>query len=181
MGNTAHLTDKQEAFCVEYLRNGMDASAAYRSVYKSKMNSASVGVNASKLLNGTKVALRIRELLAPALKKNEITVERIAAEYAKLAFLDPRKFFDAAGALIPVHKLDADTAAALGGMDVAMERDGEDEDGKPLYSPVRKIKMIDKKGALDSLAKWQNMFIERVEHTGTVEVHIVDYASMHKK
>ena len=181
MTDASKLTPKQEAFCLEYLSNGGDASAAYRKCYDASNTKENViHVKASQMLSNGKVSVRIKELLAPAMAKAGITVERIAAEYAKLAFLDPRKFFDEHGALIPVHKLDDDTAAALGGMDVAMERDGEDEDGKPLYSPVRKIRMIDKKGALDSLAKWRNMFVEKVEHTGSIEVSIVDYASQHK-
>lgn len=158
------LNAKQRRFADEYLLD-LNATAAYkRAGYAGIGNSAESA--ACSLLSNVKVSAYIALRQEKLQVKMEITQERVLAEYAKLAFLDPRKFFNARGGLIPITELDADTAAALAGMDIAMERDGEDEDGKPKYVPVHKIKMIDKKGALDSIARTLGMFKDKVEVSG---------------
>ena len=56
------LTEKQEKF-VQNIIQGMNQAEAYRSAYSCKnMSDNSVYVNASKLVNDAKVALRIKEL-----------------------------------------------------------------------------------------------------------------------
>ena len=95
-------------------------------------------------------------------KRTEITQDRVLQEYAKLGFLDPRKFYDEEGKLIPIHKLPGDVAAALTGMDVSSTYNKNSEE----LETTKKIKYADKKGALDSVAKHLVMFIERHEHTG---------------
>ena len=74
------LTPKQEAFALAYAETG-NASEAYRRAYNAeKMKPASVAVNASKLLAGAKVALRVRELQAKAVERHEITVDDLIRE-----------------------------------------------------------------------------------------------------
>ena len=82
------------------------------------------------------------------------------AEYAKIAFLDIRKAFDGSGNLIPIHELDDSTAAAISGLDVDKKVSKmTNENGEPVVeSYLHKIKLSDKKGALDSLAKTLGMF-----------------------
>jgi phage terminase small subunit len=174
------ITPKQRRFADEYLID-LNATAAYkRAGYSGKGNSAESA--ASQLLSNLKVAEYIAARQKVLQEKTGITQERVLAEYAKLAFLDPRKFYDENGQLIPVPKLPADIAAALAGMEVTVERNGEDEDGKPLYADVKKIKFIDKKGALDSVARHLGMFTDKIQHSGpgggpvvtAVEYRIVD-------
>ena len=72
----AGLTQKQEAFALAYIQTG-NASEAYRTAYDtSKMTEKSVNENASKMLRHIKVAPRIAELRAPAIKKAELTLEK---------------------------------------------------------------------------------------------------------
>ena len=69
------LTLKQEAFAMAYMETG-NACEAYRRAYNAdRMNRNSIEVNASKLLNGTKVALRVTELREEAAKRNEVSVD----------------------------------------------------------------------------------------------------------
>ncbi len=155
-----NLTPKQQRFADEYLID-LNATAAYkRAGYKAQGNAAEV--TASQLLSNPKVAAYVATRMKARENRTEITQDRVLQEYAKLAFLDPRRFYDANGALIPVPLLPADVAAALSGMEVVTER-GKDEDGKPTFADVNKIKYIDKKGALDSIARHLGMFIDRSE------------------
>jgi len=102
-------------------------------------------------------------------KRTEITQDRVLQEYAKLAFLDPRAFYDENGQLIDIHKLPADVAACLAGMDVAYEKD---EDGK--VTQVRKIKFADKKSALDSVARHLGMFNDKLSLDAKVSVSLAE-------
>ena len=69
------LTLKQEAFAMAYMETG-NACEAYRRAYNAdRMKRNSIEVNASKLLNGTKVALRVTELREEAAKRNELSID----------------------------------------------------------------------------------------------------------
>lgn len=74
------LTPKQEKFCQLYIELG-NASEAYRQAYDcSKMKSESINVNAVKLLNDTKIALRIEELKGEHKERHNITVDDLLGE-----------------------------------------------------------------------------------------------------
>ena len=54
------LTLKQEAFCVEYLKNGGNASAAYRAAYDAGgMKPATINRKAKELMDNGKIAARL--------------------------------------------------------------------------------------------------------------------------
>jgi len=84
------------------------------------------------------------------------------AQYQRIAFSDPRKLFDAYGQIKPIHELDDETAAALQGMDLDYQRNETGE-----FTPVLKVKMGDRKAALDSIMKAQGWnSAEKHEVTG---------------
>jgi len=157
------LTVKQEKACRKYIEVG-DMTASYRHAYSTKnMKPETLWRRAFALFNeNSKVEARVKQLRSELAKRNDITQDQVLAEYAKLAFLDPRKFYDEEGNLISIHKLPADVAATLTSMDVQtiFTKDGDSVD------TLKKIKFADKKAALDSVAKHLGMFIEKVEHTG---------------
>jgi phage terminase small subunit len=158
------LTPKQEAFCQRYLETG-NASEAYRLAYDAeKMKPETVNRSAFELLENPKIATRLAELKARQLKRHDVTIDRVLAEFAKLAFLDIRKAFDEDGNLKPVHELDDDTAAAIAGLEVEDLYEGRGE-SREHVGKLHKLKLSDKKGALDSLARHLGMFIDRSEVT----------------
>jgi phage terminase small subunit len=91
-----------------------------------------------------------------------ITADRVLAEIAKLAFFDPRKFFDADGAPIPIHELDDDTAAALAGMNVFEVFEGTGKN-RVFVGYTKKYKLTDKRGSLELLGKHLKLFTDVVE------------------
>ena len=93
-------------------------------------------------------------------ERTEITQDRVLEEFAKLAFSDPRKFFDENDNLKPITDLDDDTAACLSGMDIVTKKVGKGEDSET--ETVKKIKFVDKKGALDSVARHLGMFNDKL-------------------
>ena len=69
------LTPKQDKFIQVYLETG-NATEAYRQAYNTKtLSSNAVHVNASRLLDNAKVALRLDEIRAENAKNMEITME----------------------------------------------------------------------------------------------------------
>lgn len=92
MGASANgLTEKQDKFCREYVSNGGNATEAYRQAYNTnRMQSETVNRNAKTLKDNTKIATRIEQLKAPALKKFNVTRERIIGELARIGFSDMR-------------------------------------------------------------------------------------------
>jgi phage terminase small subunit len=69
------LTTKQENFA-KAIVEGMNQADAYRSAYRCKnMSDNSIYVNASKLVNDTKVALRIKELREQLVKPSIKTAQ----------------------------------------------------------------------------------------------------------
>lgn len=158
-------TPKQEKFCQKYVELGCGASA-YRAAYDAEnMKPVTVRRKAAELLENGNVAARVRELQASLLKRHEVTVDRVLQEFAKLAFLDIRKAFDENGNLKPVIELDDDTAAAIAALDVETLFDGKGSEREAI-GRLSKIKLIDKKGALDSLARHLGMFNDSLEMKG---------------
>ena len=156
------LTLKQEKACRKFIETG-NKTAAYKFAYNiRKMKPATINRKAKELFDLGKMSARLKILQDKIAKRNDITEDRVLKEYAKLGFLDPRKFYDIEGNLIPIHKLSADVAATLTGMDVQTiyAKDGD------MTGDLKKIKFADKKGALDSISRTLGMFIERHEHTG---------------
>jgi phage terminase small subunit len=151
-----------EVFAQEFSVSNNGTQAAIKANYSER----SASTQASRMLKIDKVKARIDELLIKTTDKLEITRERVLAEYGKLAFLDPKKLYDEDGSLKSIHDMDDDTAAAITSIEVASLAEGA---GK-----LTKIKVSDKKGALDSLAKTLSMFTEKHEHTGKDGKPLVD-------
>ena len=94
---SATLTRSQEAFSQEYVRNGRNATQAYRKAFPGSAKSADavIWANASRLLAQEKVAIRVsalaEKIAAVVERKFEVTTERVLAELAAIAFGDPRE------------------------------------------------------------------------------------------
>jgi phage terminase small subunit len=141
------LTAKQQQFVNEYLVDLNATKAAIRAGYSTNRADAMGHENLRK----PEIAHAVEEAMKARSDRTEVTADRVLAEYAKLAFLDPRRFYDANGGLIPVPLLPADVAAALSSMEVSTERNKDSEN--PTFADVTKIKFSDKKAALDSVAR----------------------------
>lgn len=176
----AKLKGKQYAFIGEYLAD-FNATAAARRVGYSEKSAKRVG---PALLRNPIVALVIHERTKRHQKRLKITAKRTLKEIARIAFLDPRKFFDENGNLKPVAELDDDTAAALAGIEIVVKnvRTGTGENAAWEPEITKKIRFADKNSALEKLGKYFKMFVERMEHTGKDgepiqhEITIINYA-----
>lgn len=97
---------------------------------------------------------RLAERQAQLIKQEDITTDRIIRELARIAYADPRAFFDEDGNPIPIQFLDDDCASALSSIDV--QELGKDQD----WAQVKKYKLLDKLKALDQLGRTFNLYKE---------------------
>lgn len=140
----AELNDKQKAFCDEYMKDFNGTRAAMVVGYSQK----NAKVSATRLLSSAYVQAYLAEKKQVLAEKTEITREMVINGYKNLAFFDVRKFYDKDGYLKKVVDLDDETAFALAGMDVSTTIT---DFGVRINT--NKIKMSDRKGALDSICK----------------------------
>lgn len=160
------LTLKQETFCRKYIECGGNASEAFRQSYPvSKWKVETIWSASCRLMTHSKVRIRIDTLTQEAARASSVTPEKIISEYAKIAFLDPRRVFDEKGDLKPIVDLDDETAAAIAGIDHEDIYEGSGQD-RVQVGVLKKIKLSDKRAALADLAKCMGMFIDRSEISG---------------
>lgn len=161
----APLTARQQRFVDEYLTDLNATQAAIRAGYSAK----TATVIASENLCKPNIAAAIQSAREKTAAKLEVTRERVLAEYAKLAFVDPRAFYNTDGSLKNVPDLDDDTAAALVGLEV--DEIKLDADG-PVIGHTRKIKWSDKKAALDSINRMMGWNQDKLKLQGDSEAPI---------
>lgn len=154
------LSPKQAAFVREYLIDLNATQAAIRAGYSPK----TANEQGSRLLTNVSVADAIAAAQGKAQERADVTVDRIVAELAKIAFSDPRDLFDADGRLKPLSELTDNAAASLAGIDV-VQAGGED-----LPLEIRKIKRWDKTKAIELLGRYLGMFKDKVEVSGASEL-----------
>jgi hypothetical protein len=141
------LTLRQEAFCVEFVRSADgNASAAYRKAYNAdNMKPASVQRQAFRLARKPQVAARIADLRAIAVRKAELSIERVLEEIRDSAFIDPLVLFDAGGNLRTMNDIPEHARRAIASFVVQA-------DGK-----IR-VKFCDKLQALEKLMRFLGAF-----------------------
>jgi phage terminase small subunit len=161
----AELTPKQQLFVNEYLVDLNATQAAIRAGYSEK---TAQQIGAENLLKPV-IAAAIQSAMDKRSNKLEITADRVLEEIAKLAFFDPRKFFNADGSPIPIQDLDDDTAMALSGIDVLEEFEGSGKD-RVFVGYTKKFKLSDKKASLELLGRHLKLFTDKIEHSGKLEV-----------
>lgn len=164
----AKLTPKQQRFVDEYLIDLNATAAAERAGYKD----SNIG---RQLITKNNVSEAIEKRKADRSARTEITQDRVLREYARIAFFDIRKLFNDDGSPKGITDLDADTAAVIAGLDVQEVYEGVGDDRK-FVGYIKKYKIADKKGALDSIARHLGMFVEKFDLKGNLSFEIkVDY------
>lgn len=157
------LTEKQEAFTFQCVRLGSPARA-YRKVYNAtRMSQHAVWQEVNDLLRNPAIATRVAHFTAIADRAADVSVEKIARELTRVAFFDPREIFDEDGNPIPINELPEDAARVIAGLDVEALY-AKDADGvRARAGNVLKYKIANKITALEILAKWKQMMVERHE------------------
>jgi phage terminase small subunit len=151
------LTPKQALFVREYLIDLNATQAAIRAGY-SVDTAQQIG---SENLSKPVIQESIQSAMEERSKRTEITADRVLREIATIAFIDIRDAFGDDGQLLPIKEMPEDIARAIGGIDHSVMGSKGEEIGL-----TSKIKLIDKKGALELAGKHLKLFTDRVESSG---------------
>jgi phage terminase small subunit len=152
------LTPKQTRFVAEYLID-LNATQAYiRAGYSPK----AAEVCACQLLRNPKVARAVGSGKAKQLVRAELTADRVLEEMRRLAFVDPRRFYDEHGQIIPIHRLSEEDASALAGIETIIKNT---KAGDRVTDEVYKIKFWDKTRAVEMLGKHFKLLSDHVSVT----------------
>lgn len=144
------LSEKQAAFCREYLVDLNATKAAIRAGYSAKTAKQTGSENLSK----PDIRNEIKRLIEERSKRTEITAERVLEELGRLALYDPGEI-GAAGISSPrdIEKLPEDLRRAIVGW--AWDRDGNFV-----------VKLAAKTQPLDLLGQHLGLWKNRFEITG---------------
>jgi len=164
------LQDRQRRFVAEYLVDLNATQAAIRAGYSRK----TADVQGPRLLGNVRVAAAIREAGKAREQRTGFTADRVLEELGRLAFSDVRKLYNADGTLKNPTEWPDDIALAVSAVEVvektATTSLDEDEDGNPTLKQepiqVKKVKLLDKLGALNLGMQHLAMLKTRVEHSG---------------
>jgi len=159
--NTRH-----EAFA-QALAKGQTSDEAYRTAgFKANRG------NATRLKANESIAERVAEIQGKSADRAEIDIARVLKELVRLGTSDIRDAFTEAGQLKPPKDWSDAFAATVASIEVTSRNTGKDADGNTQIEHVHKIKVWDKNSALEKIAKHLGMFIERVEHSGGVNLTV---------
>ena len=141
------LSPKQEEFVRQYLIDLNATQAAIRAGYSQK-RAMEIGW---QLLQKTTVSKAIQAAMDARAKRTEVTADRVIKEYARIGFASIDTFFqwgELGVNIVPSQDIAADDLAAVAEISETKTSLGDDHTVRTI-----KLKMHNKKGALDALAQ----------------------------
>jgi phage terminase small subunit len=153
------LTDKEEWLCREFVCDENQVRC-YMRVYPGSSYDVA-RTTSSKVFAKGNIRQRIDALRVERNKRLEINADKVLEGLAKLAFSDSRNLFDSDGRLKPIHELDPDDAAVIGGIETFHKVVGEGDDG---IAVITKIKIADRGQNLERLGRHLKLFSDVVVH-----------------
>ena len=162
MTTKGKVRQRRTRFIKEYLKD-QNATRAARAAGFSERSAYSQG---HRLLKNDEVARAISEENAKINAKLDLTVERVRHEIARVAYLDPRNFFNQDGTLKQITELDEDAARGLAGFEAAELFEGSGEE-RAAVGYIKKFKFTDKVRALELASRHLGALHDKVEVTDT--------------
>ncbi|WP_336193336.1 terminase small subunit [Providencia stuartii] len=161
------LTDKQEAFCREYLIDLNATQAAIRAGYSEKTANEQGSQNLVKL----SIQKRIQELMNDRSERLEITADYVLNRLVEIDQMDVLDILHDDGGIKPIHEWPKVWRTSLSGMDLAEMFESKDGE-RDLVGIMKKIKWPDKVKNLELLGKHKNVsaFVDKVDLTADVKV-----------
>lgn len=171
MGKFSMLNTRQKTFVREYL---IDLNAT-RAAIAAGYSEGTAGQIGSRLLKNVNIQTQVSRAVETRLERLGITADRVLRELARVAFYDPRKFFNADGTVRNINELDEDTAAAIAGLEVFEEFAGSGEE-RELIGYTKKFKLPDKGANLERLARHMGLIKNGSDDAGKVTFNILTVA-----
>lgn len=159
------LTEQQELFCREYIKDLNGAKAAVRAGYSER----SARSQASRLLTDDNIVSYIQTLKQERTKELKIDANTVLRELLLICKSDLAEAYDDKGYLKPIHKIPPRLRRAIAGIDVFEEYEGFGRE-RVKVGETRKVKLWNKIDAAGMLAKHLGLLNDKVDHTHTVVI-----------
>ncbi|QIF95164.1 terminase small subunit [Proteus vulgaris] len=161
------LTDKQEAFCREYLIDLNATQAAIRAGYSEKTANEQGSQNLAKL----SIQNRIQELMNERNERLSIDADYVLKRLVEIDQMDVLDILHDNGGIKPIQEWPKVWRTSLSGMDLAEMFESKDGE-RDLVGIMKKIKWPDKVKNLELLGKHKNVsaFVDKVDLTADVKV-----------
>lgn len=163
----AKLTEKQKLFVNEYLVD-INATRAYKSVYKNIKNDETARVNSSRLLTNANVKQYLDQRMKDREKRTEITQDKVLNELAAIAFANGTDF-----GKVVIKKGKNQQGEEIEYQDVELKQtDSLPAEKKKAIAGIKmgkngvEIATCDKVKALELLGRHLGMFKDKVEVSG---------------
>lgn len=157
------LTPKQALFVLEYLKDFNATQAAIRAGYSAD----TAQKNAHRLMAIDGIAKEIKAATAKRLESAELSAARVLEEYRRIAFVNIKDFHDEHGNIKPIQEWSEDMGAAVAATETILKNVAA---GDGIVDRLYKLKLWDKLKALQDLAKYFGLLVDRVEVSGELEL-----------
>lgn len=159
--NEKQLTEQQERFCLEYLKDLNGKQAAIRSGYSAK----TAENQASRLLSNAKVQQLVYKLNQERIKRTEIDADFVLTEHKRMAMSDVAECFDDNGNLKSITEMPKSIRLAIKSFEVYEEKD---RDTGEIIGFTKKVSLWDKNKNLENLGRHLKLYTDKLEHGGNV-------------
>jgi phage terminase small subunit len=173
------MTPKMRAIVIAYMETGKNWMAYKRATGYTGPNETA-GTMARRILKDKRCEAVISAWRKQALENLDVTPGKILAGLARIAFGDIRGFFNEAdGTMKPISELPRTQADMIASFEVEELYAGSGNE-RTSIGVVKKVKIIDRKSALDSLARTEGMFLteRKAKETGVKYVAAPPVASI---
>lgn len=154
------LTPKQSKFVAEYLANGMNATKA---AISAGYSASSAEVEGSRLLRNAKVAAAVAKKTEKHMAQLDYGVDKTLEYIARMAFFDPKDLFEDDGSLKQIKDIPEEARTVIAGLEVSEICDAATGEQKHAIGLLKKVKLSDRKAALDMLMRYHSLYKDKVE------------------
>lgn len=167
------LTEAQKLFCSEYVID-YNATRSYLIAYPAEKTENTAAACASRLLRNANIQSYIKELQSDIGKLAGISPLKIANEYAKLAFSSIAHLHNTWIERKDFEGLTEEQKSCIQEIDTKVKTEyqynSETEKKEPISVEYIRVKLYDKKAALDSLNKMLGYNApDKTEHSGEIK------------
>jgi phage terminase small subunit len=173
------MTPKMRAVTIAYMETGKNWMAYKRATGYTGPNETA-GTMARRILKDKRCEVIIDAWRKITLDNLDVTPGKILAGLARIAFGDVRGFFNEAdGTMKPITELPRTQADMIASFEVEELYEGSGKE-RAMIGYVKKVKITDRKSALDSLARTEGMFLNerKAKETGVKYVGVPPVSSI---
>jgi phage terminase small subunit len=147
--NERKLSDKQERFCLEYVKDSNGTQSAIRAGYSER----TANEQASRMLAKVNIQERVAELQAEIAKRNKISIDECVGLLTSMARFDIASMYDEEGGLLSIHDMPPETRLVITELSTFEEFETNLSGQKKKVGETKKLKVSDRRANIIELMK----------------------------